>query len=182
MAVLLIQALYIYPIIPFPFSYHLYLVILQSAPSMDDRFVISCFMWLFHVVYSYLENLEMEPHMNKNTWNLSFRVCVTSLSIIFSISKHLPALTILFFLHSWIVFHCFYVLHFHYLFICWKTFRLFLFTGYHEQDGNEENISSILYLIGAFFCMCIFYIFLLWFLLVCLFVCFLKRESRRAWS
>lgn len=67
MAVLLVLASYICPNILFPPLYHLYLVIPQSAPSMDDPFVISCFMWLFHVLYSHLENLEMESHMSKKT-------------------------------------------------------------------------------------------------------------------
>lgn len=67
-----------------------------------------------------LEDWTWESQMRDNLEFFCFWVWVTSLTIVFSLSVHLPACFTLF---SWAVLHSIYVSWFHYPSISWRTFR-----------------------------------------------------------
>lgn len=80
--------------------------------------------------------------MRKNVWCLSWAP-VPSLSIIHSSSNHLPEDFMIFFLYSWSEFQCACALYFHYSFIMWRAFSLFLFPGCCEQSSSQYGRASI---------------------------------------
>ena len=53
-------------------------------------------------------------------------VWLTSLSMIISRSIHVAANGIFYSFYGWVIFHCTYIPHFLYPFICWWTFRLLM--------------------------------------------------------
>ena len=57
---------------------------------------------------------------------------LTPLIIITSRSIHVAANVLLDSLYSWVVFHCVYIPHFLYPFICWSSFRLLSWPSYCE--------------------------------------------------
>ena len=89
-------------------------------------------------------------------------LCLTSLSMTISWSNHVAANGIFILFYGWVIFHCIYVPHLLYPFLCWRTFRLLpcpgscaamnigvhvsfrimVFSGYMPRSGIAGSYSS----------------------------------------
>ena len=67
-------------------------------------------------------------------------VWITSHSMIISRSTHFPANGIISFFYGWVVFHCIYVPHLLYPFLCWWTFRLLSCMGILNSAAMNTGV------------------------------------------
>ena len=91
-------------------------------PSICSLYLYSCFCFAQKIIYAiFLDSI----YICINIWYLFFSFWLTSLSLILSQSIHVSA-NVPYFVsfYDWVIFHCIYVPHLLYLFLCWWTFRL----------------------------------------------------------
>ena len=102
---------------------------LFKEPPYCYPYVCSLHLWLYFcfvnkIVYT---NFFQIPHTCVNIWYLLVSFWLTSLSMTVSRSIHVSTNDpILFLFNGWVIFHCIYVSHLLYPFLCWWAFRLFL--------------------------------------------------------
>ena len=91
-------------------------------PSICSLYLYSCFCFAHKIIYAiFLDSI----YICINIWYLFFSFWLTSLSLILSQSIHVSANVPNFVsFYDWVIFHCIYVPHLLYLFLCWWTFRL----------------------------------------------------------
>lgn len=93
-----------------------------------------------HVIMS--EELELRTTDVREHEGFFFLDCLAQYNIfhglLFSYKFHVFII-----LYSWVLFSCVYVTHFHYSFICWRSFMLFPFSGYCEYGGHENCQGTV---------------------------------------
>ena len=85
------------------------------------------------------------PHVSDIIQYLSISIWFILLSIMYSRSIYVFCTwqDILFY-HGWIIFHCIYVPHLFYPFICWWVFGLFPYLGYYKSCCDKHGCANIL--------------------------------------
>lgn len=73
-----------------PASYY-HLSTALSFPSLHGPFMLSFLLWLLQLIHWNLKVGSLDPWIRGNTWHSPFWTWVTTLRVIFSSSRHLPA-------------------------------------------------------------------------------------------
>lgn len=117
------------PVMGFLTSCQVYLAISLSVPPLMVLLFFPGFYGVF-MLYIHIWRLGARKQSGENMWTCY--ICLSGSRLFHSIESFLDPSTCLLcsyfiFLHSWIVFHSVCAPHFHYTFMCWRTFKCFYF-------------------------------------------------------